>query len=123
MTSSSEQTTALNPYTNTRALLHPGVVHQFGEALAGAMMPWLSMAWENGRTAASPRVVSTVAELDALGGNSVLYSQAAWAVLRKQSHGTDWITDHASHSKHMLTASEVLEWVQDWQLLRVGGTE
>ncbi len=43
----------------------------------------------------APRVVSTVAELDALGGNSVLYSQAAWAVLRKQSHGTDWITDHA----------------------------
>ena len=71
----------------------------------------------------SPRPVSSVSDLDALGSNAVLYSHAAWAVLRKQAHGTLWVTDHASHRSHTLTSAEALEWTADWQLVWVGGTD
>jgi hypothetical protein len=53
-----------------------------------------------------------------LPGNSVLYSEDAWAVLRKESQGTDmWITDRGSHTSYSLSSNEVLEWAADWVLI------
>jgi len=93
---------------------------RLADALEAATSPTVKMvSFEPEPTA---RVVSTVAELDALGGNSVLYSRKAWAVLRKQYNGNDWVTDHASHQRSSLPAADVLEWTQDWEILRVGVT-
>lgn len=118
MTSSSEQTTAL---IAAHMLAQPHASKWLvDEALAGVVPP----VWDAIEAVFAPRVVSTVAELDALPGNSVLYSETCWAVLRKQSHlGNQWVTDHASHNRHAISATETLAWAQDWELLRVGGTE
>ena len=57
-------------------------------------------------------------ELLALPGNSVLYSDAAWAVVRRSSGGEDkWFTDSGSHMDRSLTTAKLLEWVTDWTVM------
>lgn len=62
-------------------------------------------------------------ELDGFPGNTILYSDKCWAVLRKQSHGGDWITDHTSHAKRSLTSAEVFAWADDWLVLLTPGAK
>jgi hypothetical protein len=61
----------------------------------------------------------TAGELAALPGNTVLYSEAAWAVVRKAADGRSdvWLTDSGSYSRSSLTSSMLLDWVTDWKIM------
>lgn len=53
-------------------------------------------------------------------GNAVIYSENAWAAARKASHGgtmARWFPDQGSHRTSSLSVSELVEWVDDWQLM------
>lgn len=61
------------------------------------------------------------AEMQTLPGNSVVYSDSAWAVARKASTGDDrWFPDSAAWRVHDtgLSSSELLAWAGDWVVLR-----
>jgi hypothetical protein len=49
----------------------------------------------------------------------VLYSEAAWAVVRKAADGRSdvWLTDSGSYSRSSLTSSMLLDWVTDWKIM------
>lgn len=68
------------------------------------------------------REKSTVqAELDACGGNAVAYSDLAWSAARKASDGSNrWFADCGSWSGHAMSSGEMVTWVSDWVILRVG---
>lgn len=55
------------------------------------------------------------------GGNAVAYSEKAWAAPRKASQGGadgHWFPDQGAHASRSLTANEMAEWVDDWEILR-----
>lgn len=59
-------------------------------------------------------------KLRAAGGNTVVYSEKAWAVARKSSTGRaedSWHADSGAWIKGPLTADQMVEWVDDWRIL------
>lgn len=59
-------------------------------------------------------------ELEAAPGNAVVYSERAWSVARKEISGRrdgHWFPDPGSSMRHILTAEEMVLWVDDWVLM------
>lgn len=60
-------------------------------------------------------------KLDALGGNAVVYSELAWAAVRKASDGSNiWLADIGASSGGPMNSGEMVSWVDDWEVLRKG---
>lgn len=64
----------------------------------------------------------TLEELEAAPGNTVVYSEKAWAVARKGSSGGPlayWFPDHGSSAIDAYSAANLLNWADDWSLMTV----
>ena len=72
------------------------------------------------RSRTTAKRVSSAAELRALPGNAVVYSDAAWAVARKSNPtGPDrFFVDPGAHAEGRLDSEAMWAWTTDWVQLR-----